>query len=78
VIASGGIDNGLKFAKSIAMGAELAGAAASFLTIRKKEGLEGLARMIQVYGETLRICMFCTGCQSLAEFRGNPTIINRI
>ncbi len=78
VIASGGIDNGLKFAKAIALGAELAGAAAPFLTIRKKEGLEGLDRMIQVYGETLRISMFCTGCKSLEEFRGNPTIINPI
>jgi isopentenyl-diphosphate delta-isomerase len=76
VIASGGIDNGLKFAKAIALGAELAGAATTFLIIRQKEGLEGLARIIQVYGETLRISMFCTGCKNLAEFRGNPAIIN--
>jgi len=78
VIASGGIDNGLKFAKAIALGAELAGAATPFLLIRKQEGLKGLSRMIQVYGETLRICMFCTGCRDLKEFRGNPTLISRI
>jgi len=76
VIASGGIDNGLKFAKAIALGARLAGVAESFLRVRNESGPEGLLRLINVFNETLRIAMFCTGCRNLNEFRGNKSIIS--
>ena len=75
IIASGGIDTGLKFAKAIALGAELAGVARPFLRARNEIGVNGLCNMVQVYNETLRIAMFCTGCRTLKEFRGNKSII---
>jgi len=76
IIASGGIDTGLKFAKAIALGAELAGAAIPFLQARNRGGVAEVCDLINIYSETLRIAMFCTGNQDLARFRGNKTIIS--
>jgi len=76
IIASGGINDGLKFAKAIALGARLAGAATSFLRMRNSNGIDGLVDFIKVYSDTLRISMFCTGCRNLNEFRGNPAVLS--
>lgn len=76
IIASGGIDDGLKFAKAIALGADLAGAATLFLRARNSDGVEGITNLIKVFSETLRISMFCCGCRNLEEFRGNQSIIS--
>ena len=76
IIASGGLDTGLKFAKAIALGAKLAGAAKPFLKALNKGGVAAVCDLINVYSETLRIAMFCTGNQDLAGFRGNKTIIS--
>jgi len=76
IIASGGIDSGLKFAKAIALGAELAGAAMPFLQARKSGGIDEICELIKIYSETLRISMFCTGCRNLLEFKGNKSIIS--
>lgn len=75
IIASGGIDTGLKFAKAIALGAEIAGAAKSFLQTWNRDGVPGICELIRIFAETLRIAMFCTGCQNLEKFRGNKAII---
>ncbi len=75
IIASGGIDTGLKYSKSIALGADLGGVAASFLRIWKENGVEGLTETIKIYKESLKISMCCTGCSDLKQFRGNPKII---
>lgn len=75
VIASGGIDTGLKFAKAIALGAEIGGAAKPFLQARHRAGMTGIDELIRVFVQTLRIAMFCTGCPTLAKFRGNNAII---
>lgn len=76
IIASGGIDTGLKFAKAIALGAELAGAAKPFLRARNKGGVAAICDLINIFSETLRIAMFCTGCQNISKFRGNKSIIS--
>ncbi len=78
VIASGGIDNGMKFAKAIALGAYLAGNAAPFVRIWNNRKLEGIIEVMNLYQETLRHVMFCTGCRNLKSFRNNPDIIQSV
>ncbi|HPC36860.1 MAG TPA: type 2 isopentenyl-diphosphate Delta-isomerase [Candidatus Marinimicrobia bacterium] len=78
VIASGGITTGLQFAKAIALGATLAGGAALFVRTWYAHGTEGLTETVNLFGDTLRHVMFCTGCNNLETFRGNSEIIKRI
>jgi len=78
VIASGGIDNGIKFAKAIALGASLAGGAATFVQAWFAHGEEGLAEIFDLFKDTLRHVMFCTGCKDLKTFRCNPEIIKAL
>jgi len=75
VIASGGIETGLQFAKAIALGATLGGGAALFVRTWYAQGIEGLAETVNLFGDTLRHAMFCTGCKTLGTFRGNSEII---
>lgn len=75
LIATGGIDSGLNYAKAIALGAELAGAAAPFVTAWRKKGQEGIAQLLDHYQRTLQMAMFLTGCAKLKKFRGNAAII---
>ncbi|MDD5541105.1 MAG: type 2 isopentenyl-diphosphate Delta-isomerase [Candidatus Marinimicrobia bacterium] len=78
IIASGGIDNGLKFAKAIALGAALAGGAAQFVRDWCLQGAQGLSETLRLYNDTLRHVMFCTGCKNLKTFRSNSEIIKRL
>jgi len=78
VIASGGINDGMKFAKAIALGAALAGGAAVFVRAWYNHGEEGLAELIHLFEDTLKHVMFCTGCRDLKSFRYNPEIIKML
>ncbi|MDS9468755.1 type 2 isopentenyl-diphosphate Delta-isomerase [Paracoccus sp. MBLB3053] len=71
LIASGGIRHGLDVARSIRLGADLAGQAGGALTAAQ-DGAEALAAHLSEVVEQLRIAMFCTGSCDLAELRRAP------
>ncbi len=77
VIASGGIDTGLKFSKAIALGASLGGAAAPFLRVWRENDVEGIQELISIFKEALRLSLFCTGTKDIGSFKGNTSIIER-
>ena len=69
IIASGGINRAMDFAKAIAMGAKICGSAGKILENWNFGGSDAVERMLQVYKETLKIAVFITGCKNLIEFR---------
>lgn len=68
VIASGGLKDGLDVAKSIRLGADLAGFAGSILGAALNGG-EALSERLGITIEQLRIACFCTGSRTLADLR---------
>jgi len=66
MIASGGIRNGIDAAKTIALGAELAGAAYPFL---KALSEKRLSEELTIWENQLRIVAFLTGCKHLDELK---------
>jgi len=78
LIASGGINTGMRYAKAIALGAELASAAAIFVKAWQKSKEHGILEILEHYRETLRLTMFLTGCKTLKKFRGNQAIFEQI
>ena len=71
LIASGGLRHGLDVARSIRLGADLAGQAAGALPAAR-EGAGALAAHLSEVVEQLRIAMFCTGSADLAALRRAP------
>jgi isopentenyl-diphosphate delta-isomerase len=74
VIASGGIRDGIDAAKSIALGASLAGAALPLLrpaTLAPSE----VSKVLRAYIRALRICMFLTGSPNIGALQRAPIII---
>jgi len=69
IIASGGIGNGLDVAKSIALGADWAGAARPFLRALETGGTRGLKAEIERWAVELRGAMFLTGSRTLTDLR---------
>ncbi len=67
LIASGGIRSGLDAAKSIRMGATIAGAALPFLKAHAKGGKKGVADEIKRWKYELKTAMFLTRSKSLPE-----------
>lgn len=68
LIASGGLKDGLDVARSIRLGADLAGFAGGILEAAL-DGAPALADRLGVLVEQLRIACFCTGSRNLAELR---------
>jgi isopentenyl-diphosphate delta-isomerase len=75
LIASGGIRSGLDVAKSVALGAEMAGIAGPLLTAAH-ESLARLRDLIQQILQELRLAMFVTGSATLYELR-RPDLLVR-
>lgn len=69
MIASGGISSGLDVAKSIALGADLVGAARPMLRTLQRFKKSGLLRLIERWAQELRGAMFLTGSANLAALR---------
>ena len=69
IIASGGINQGLDFAKAIGMGAILVGSAGHILKAWNKNGKNGVIKMLEIFKKTLKIAVFITGCNNLVEYR---------
>ncbi|MCR4440283.1 MAG: type 2 isopentenyl-diphosphate Delta-isomerase [bacterium] len=69
LLASGGVRDGLDVAKALALGAEMAGAAAPFL--RALFGKEGptVEELISQWREEFRLAMFLTGCAEVDRLR---------
>jgi len=65
IIASGGIRNGLDIAKSLALGADIAGLAKPLLKSASESG-EAVANSVQKLAQELRLSMFCMGIQNLS------------
>ncbi len=66
LIASGGVRSGIDAAKSIALGAEIAGAAQPFL---RAYGRGELQKEITTWKEQLRVSMFLTGSKDVAALK---------
>lgn len=65
VFASGGIKNGIDVAKSIALGAQIAGLAGDFLRAGDEFGVDGIVELAGALTDELRVAMFCSGASNL-------------
>jgi len=66
VIASGGVLDGVEAAVCLALGADLAGMAATLLR-PAADSVDAVVRRLQVIIRQLRVAMFCTGARTLAD-----------
>lgn len=73
LLASGGLRSGQDIAKSIALGAELAGAALPFIRAESTDGVEGVVSVAEQMIVTLRRVMVLTACGSIAALRSSRT-----
>ncbi|RKN84653.1 type 2 isopentenyl-diphosphate Delta-isomerase [Paenibacillus ginsengarvi] len=76
LIASGGLATGVDAAKSIALGADIAGFGRSLLGAGVKSAEEAAARLERIEFE-LRAAMFGIGAGKLAELRGTSRLVSR-
>ncbi|WP_424357415.1 type 2 isopentenyl-diphosphate Delta-isomerase [Methanocella sp. MCL-LM] len=74
IIATGGIRDGVTVAKSIALGASLAGIALPLVSAAR-DSPEKVQEVLEVYIEELRATMFLTGAQSIEALRRAPAVI---
>ena len=73
-ISSGGVRSGLDVAKSLALGASLAGTALPMLAPATKGSLIVLNTM-KAYTRALKISMFLTGCKDLEDLAKIPFLV---
>ena len=76
IIASGGIQNSLDIAKSIALGANLVGISGYFLKILIKEGLDGLMNEVSLLHEELTLIMTALGVRAIDGLQQTPLVIS--
>lgn len=76
IIASGGLRHGLEIAKTIAMGAQLAGMAGPFLKAAVVS-TEAVLETIQVTTSELRTTMFSIGVASIGDLRDTPQLVHK-
>lgn len=69
IIASGGIKNGVDIAKTIALGAEIGGMAATFLR-SATESVEAVSEVIAITKKQLQIAMLCSGNTTINDLKG--------
>jgi isopentenyl-diphosphate delta-isomerase len=74
VISSGGIRSGIDVAKSLALGASMAGMAHPMLAPAARSPKE-VEKTLKEYIRALRISMFLTGCRDLSELRSAQVVI---
>ena len=74
IFGSGGIRNGLEVAKSIALGADMAGFAMPVLKPVIK-GTKKAQEALKAFIEELRVAMFLTGCKTIEDLKSSPIII---
>ena len=69
LIASGGITDGVMIAKSLSLGAELAGSARPLLLALKNHGPSGLYRVLNSWKNDLQGVMFLTGAKDIQHLK---------
>ena len=74
IIASGGVRDGIDVAKSMALGADIAGLAGPLLRAAAT-GEQALLDTVDVLIEELRLAMFCSGAASTRELREQGRIV---
>ncbi len=74
VISSGGVRSGIDVAKSIALGARLAGAALPFLS-PATAGSSQVVGALRAYERAFRTAMFLTASRDLAALESAPVIV---
>lgn len=74
VISSGGIRNGLDVARSLSLGASLAGTALPLLKPATKDA-RSVVKAMSPYLRALRISMFLTGCRRPEELKRVPLVV---
>jgi isopentenyl-diphosphate delta-isomerase len=74
VIATGGMRDGLMIAKSLALGAAMAGVALP-LVAAAKAGPDQVQGLLETYVEELKATMFLTGSQSIGDLKKAPVVI---
>jgi isopentenyl-diphosphate delta-isomerase len=75
LIGSGGVRSGVDVAKAIALGADLAGSAATHLfAIAGTDGPDAAIEGLQGMLDELRIAMFCAGVPNLPALRNTPLV----
>ncbi|PJF38929.1 MAG: type 2 isopentenyl-diphosphate Delta-isomerase, partial [Phototrophicales bacterium] len=73
IFASGGLRDGIDVAKSIALGATLAGLAGPFLKAAA-QSTEAVDELIRILSKQLRVAMLCSGAGSITQLRNTPLI----
>jgi len=74
IIASGGIENGLDVARSIAIGADVGGLARPILLSFLEGGSDGASDYIRRIKEELRIAMLLTGARNVSALSSIPRV----
>lgn len=69
LISSGGINNGIDIAKSIALGADLAASARHILKELIQNDIDGVKNLITNMFDDVKKIMYLTGCQTIKEFK---------
>ena len=75
IIASGGVNNGLLAAKSLALGAKAVGIAGLAAKVLLTQGKEALKRRLQAVVEELKMVMVMTGSSTISELQKIPVVI---
>lgn len=73
LIASGGLRNGLDAAKTLALGADLAGLATPFLKAAA-DSSETLQELVELLNDELRTVLFCTGQPTIAALKASDSL----
>lgn len=74
LISSGGIENGVDIAKSIALGADLTAAARIILKELQKSDIEGVVNLIENWFQTVKKIMYLTGCDTVSKLQKTQLI----
>ena len=69
LISSGGINDGEKIAKSIALGADLTASARPIIQELQKNDIEGVVNLIENWFSTVKKIMYLTGCDKIKDLQ---------
>ena len=73
LIASGGLRNGLEVAKTLALGADMAGLAFPFLQAADKSP-QAVEELVQVLTAEIETVLFCTGSHNIADLKASKML----